>query len=110
MVDRNDVLWSGTSAALVKAGPLMSISLRGNADAFLKALQEEGFTAHGAPPRFTVSRPDVGTADLLSIAERTGSTIVEMVPVVVASQPGTDGLPMPASVLPPEEPDQEQTP
>ena len=110
LVDRNDVLWSGTSAALVKVGPLMSISLRGNTDEFLKALEEEGFTAHGAPPRFTVSRPEVGTADLLSIAERTGSTIVEMVPVVVASPPGTGGLPMPVEPTSPEEPGQEQTP
>jgi ABC-type multidrug transport system ATPase subunit len=88
IVGREALLWSGTPAQLVAAAPLTSLWVRGDSAEFLHALAAAGFTVHGLPPRFAVSAPEASSpADLLAIAHRTNTTILEMVPLLEPQPP-----------------------
>ncbi len=88
IVGRDALLWSGPPAQLVAAAPLSCLWVREDSTEFLQALAAAGFIVHGSPPRLAVSFPEASSpADLLAIAHRTNTTILEMVPLLEPQSP-----------------------
>ncbi|PIE06204.1 MAG: hypothetical protein CSA75_00755 [Sorangium cellulosum] len=83
ILDRRDVLFVGTSDALLEIGPRYLVGIQRASDAFFTKLAKRAIEFDTQGHRFVASLPaDATTSDLFSIAEASGTTIVELLPIV----------------------------